>query len=64
VSVKDSSAAFLKYVTQIGLALSSEIEILEVRDFDGSLMISFNEKLENVSRRFAQHIYVKLSMDN
>ena len=60
VSVKDNSAAFLKYVAQIGLALSSEIKVEEVRDFDGSLLIVFNDKSENVSRRFAEHIFVKL----
>ena len=59
VSVKDSSAAFLKYVSQIGLALSSHIEILEIRDFDDSLLIAFNDKQENVSRRFAEHIFVE-----
>lgn len=60
VSVKDNSAAFLKYVTQIGLALSSEIKILEIREFDESMLISYNNKQENVSRKFAESIYVEL----
>jgi len=60
VSVKDNSAKFLKYVTQIGLALSSEIKILEIRDFDHSMLISFDNKTENVSRKFAENVFVEL----
>lgn len=60
VSVKDNSAVFLKYVTQLGLALSSEIEVKEIREFDGSMLISYDGKLENVSRMFAESVYVSL----
>lgn len=58
VSVKDNSAVFLKYVTQLGLALSSEIEIMEIREFDASMLISYDGKKENVSKKFAESIYV------
>lgn len=59
ISVKDNSAVFLKYVTQLGLALSSEIEVLEIREFDGSMLISYDGKKENVSKKFAESIYVE-----
>ncbi len=59
VSVKDSSVAFLKYVTQIGLALSSEILIKEIREFDDSMLIAFDNKVENVSKQFADNIFVQ-----
>ncbi len=59
ISVKDSSAVFLKYVTQLGLALSSEIEILEIREFDASMLIAYDGKKENVSKKFAESIYVE-----
>ena len=59
VSVKDNSAVFLKYVTQLGLALSSEIEILEIREFDASMLISYDGKKENVSKKFAESIYIE-----
>ena len=59
VSVKDNSAVFLKYVTQLGLALSSEIEIVEIREFDASMLISYDGKKENVSKKFAESIYVE-----
>ena len=59
VSVKDNSAVFLKYVTQLGLALSSQIEIVEIREFDGSMLISYDGKQENVSKMFAESVYVE-----
>lgn len=59
VSVKDSSANFLKYVTQLGLALSSEIQVGDVRDFDGSMLITYDGRTESVSRKFAQNIFVE-----
>ena len=60
ISVKDSSAAFLKYVTQLGLALSSEIKVVEIREFDGSMLISYDGKHENISNKFSESIYVEL----
>jgi DtxR family Mn-dependent transcriptional regulator len=59
VSVSDGSVAFLKYVSQIGLALSSEIEVLDHREFDGSLLIRFNDKEESVSKTFAENVSVE-----
>jgi len=56
----DNSAVFLKYVTQLGLALSSEIKVQEIREFDGSMLISYDGKNENVSNMFAESIYVEL----
>ncbi len=58
VSVKDGSAAFLKYVSQIGLALSSVIEVVERREFDDSIQIAYNDRKENVSRKFAENVFV------
>ena len=60
VSVRDSSAKFLKYVTQLGLALSTEIEVREIRDFDGSLLLAYDNRMESVSRKFAENIFVKI----
>ena len=60
VSVRDSSAEFLKYVTQLGLALSTEIEVREIREFDGSLLLAYDDRTESVSRKFAENIFVKI----
>ncbi len=51
VSVRDSSAEFLKYVTQLGLALSTEIEVKEIREFDGSLLLAYDDRKESVSQK-------------
>lgn len=59
LSVKDGSASFLKYVSQIGLALSSEILINDVREFDGSIVIYFDGKEETVSHKFAMNVFVE-----
>jgi len=60
VSVNDASVTFLKYVSEIGLALSSEIKVLEVREFDSSIKIQFNNKEETVTRKFADNVFVKV----
>ncbi|WP_025742543.1 metal-dependent transcriptional regulator [Aquimarina pacifica] len=59
ISVKDGSVSFLKYVSSIGLALSSEIKVLEVREFDKSMKIEFNNCVETVTRKFADNVFVK-----
>ncbi|MFD2565376.1 metal-dependent transcriptional regulator [Aquimarina rubra] len=60
VSVNDASVTFLKYVSEIGLALSSEIKVLEVREFDSSIKIKFNDIEETVTRKFADNVFVKV----
>ena len=59
VAVKDSSVEFLKYVTKIGLELSSEILIIEKRDFDGSILIKFNDQELSVSAKFCENVFVE-----
>ncbi|EZH71765.1 iron-dependent repressor [Aquimarina atlantica] len=58
VAVNDGSVHFLKYVSEIGLALSSEIKILEVREFDKSIRIKFDNTIETVTRKFADNVFV------
>ena len=60
VSVKDSSAAFLKYVSQLGLALNSEIKIIDIIDFDESILIQYDGKENAISKKFAEHVFVQL----
>lgn len=58
--VKESSIQFLKYVSSVGLVLSTEIKVHKKRDFDGSVIIEFEQKKETVSQKFANNIYVEL----
>ena len=61
IGVKDGSVAFLKFVTKIGLELSSSISVIEKQEFDESLTIEFADKQVNVSRKFAENVFVVVS---
>lgn len=58
ISVKDSSVAFLQYVTRIGLELSDQIRIVDKQEYDGSMTIAFGGKEVNVSRKFAENLLI------
>jgi len=58
VSVKDNSAAFLQYVSQMGLKLKSTIRILEKREFDNSLVLEVDGKTISVSEKFSLNVFV------
>ncbi|AXT56111.1 metal-dependent transcriptional regulator [Aquimarina sp. MMG015] len=60
IAVNDGSVNFLRFVSEIGLALSSEIKVLEVREFDKSIRIQFNNSIETVTRKFADNVFVKV----
>jgi len=59
VAVKDSSVEFLKYVTQIGLELSTKIKVLEKREFDESSLIEFGDNQLSVSKKFCENVFVE-----
>ena len=58
VAVKDTSVAFLKYVTKLGLELSSELTVAEIQEFDGSRSIVTDGKTISVSGKFAENVFV------
>ncbi len=58
VAVKDGSVEFLKYVTKLGLELSSRIRIVAAREFDESMTIDIDGREVNVSRKFAENVFV------
>jgi len=60
VSVNDNSAAFLKYVQELGIEINNKIEVLSKLDYDESLEILVKQKVSRVSKKFAQNIYVIL----
>lgn len=58
--VKDTSAAFLQYLTQLGLRLDSQIKVLEVIDFDHSMRIALQDGREiHISEKFSQYVFVQ-----
>jgi DtxR family transcriptional regulator, Mn-dependent transcriptional regulator len=58
VSVNDNSAAFLKYVQEVGIEINNKIEVLSKLDYDESIEILVKQKVSRVSKKFAQNIYV------
>lgn len=60
VGVKDSSAAFLKYLDNNRIALGTSIKMLSEEEFDLSLKIEINDKVIVISHKIASNLYVKL----
>lgn len=58
VAVKDNSAVFLNYVVELGLGINNQIEVVSKQHFDDSMEILINGKINRVSKKFAQNIYV------
>lgn len=46
VNVADHSTSFLKYLDKQGIALNDEIQVIEVQDFDASLLVQLASKKE------------------
>lgn len=59
VAVKDNSAAFLQYVVKVGLGLNTQINVMDVQEYDGLMEIDVNGKRTVVSRKFSDNILVK-----
>lgn len=57
--VKDSSALFLQYLTELGLNLQSELTVLEKIAFDNSLRISVDGREVQVSEKFSLNVLVR-----
>ena len=60
VGVKDSSAAFLKYLDNNKIALGTAIKIGSKEEFDLSLKIEIEGREIVISHKIASNLYVKL----
>ncbi|GAA5222432.1 metal-dependent transcriptional regulator [Membranihabitans marinus] len=58
ISVLDNSAAFLQYVSELGMNLKTRIKIISKQDFDNSMEIEVNSKVHRVSEKFTQNVFV------
>lgn len=58
VGVRDNSAAFLEYVSQLGLQLKSSIKVIRKGEADESLIIRVDGREYNVSEKFCRNIFV------
>ncbi|MES2621815.1 MAG: metal-dependent transcriptional regulator [Bacteroidota bacterium] len=58
VGVKDSSAKFLQYLDTVNIHLGSDIEVKDVFEFDGSVVIQIDRKPKStISKLAAQNIF-------
>ena len=59
IAVKDNSPSFLQYLSQIGIAIQSEIMVLQRYEFDHSISLEIDGIKINISDKAAQNIYCK-----
>ncbi len=57
--VEDHSAVFLQYLDQMGLALGTEVELLERMDYDQSVRIRIHGQEQVLSEKVSRNLYVK-----
>jgi DtxR family Mn-dependent transcriptional regulator len=63
VSVKDSSANFLRYLDKIGLRIGSVITLLDKIEYDGSSQIAFDQNPSIfVSKEVMSNLFVAKSL--
>ncbi|MFV0530701.1 MAG: metal-dependent transcriptional regulator [Flavobacteriales bacterium] len=60
IAVNDNSISFLQYVSKLGLVLSSTITVVDVLQFDKTIRITFDQKTETVSHKFAENVFVEM----
>lgn len=60
IGVRDSSDVFLKYLDKHGIALGTQIEIIEKEHFDSSLQVMIDSAKINISNKIAGNLFVKI----
>jgi DtxR family Mn-dependent transcriptional regulator len=58
LKVNDFDSSFLKHISRIGIELNKEIEVKDVLNFDGSMLLAIDGKELNVSNKLAANIFV------
>jgi DtxR family transcriptional regulator, Mn-dependent transcriptional regulator len=59
LAVKDNSAEFLNFATELGLSVDQMIQVKSKQTFDSTMEIVIGDKINRISLKFAQNIYVK-----
>lgn len=60
VGVRDSSTAFLKFLDKNNIALGNRLQVLEIEEFDGSLLIGIHDTKMQISHEIASNLYIKI----
>lgn len=56
--VSEHSSAFLKHLEKLGLTLGRKIQVSEILDFDGSVILLIDDQSINISKEVAKHILI------
>lgn len=56
--VHDFDSSFLQYISKIGIELNKELNVIDVLDFDNSLIIIVDEQQTSISSKIAANIFV------
>ena len=59
MGVEDEQTEFLQYLNKIGLHLGTQIDILDKLSFDGSIIVSMDERQVQFSITIAKQISIK-----
>ena len=59
IGVKDSSAAFLKFLDNATIKLGSTLKVISKEEFDNSLLIENNDLTISISHQIAKNLFVK-----
>jgi len=60
MGVTEHSSLFLKHLEKLQLTLGTEIKVLDITSFDGSVELLLNNKKITVSPEVAQHLLIKI----
>ncbi|HUH46014.1 MAG TPA: metal-dependent transcriptional regulator [Arenibacter sp.] len=60
VGVRDSSAIFLKFLDKNNIALGNRLQVMEIEEFDGSLLIDIDGVTMQISHQIASNLYIKI----
>jgi DtxR family Mn-dependent transcriptional regulator len=60
VGVSEHSSSFLKYLEKSNLTLGTNLQMLGITDFDGSVELRLGKQKISISREVAKHILMKL----
>lgn len=58
ISVRDTSATFLQYASEMDMDLDTLIEVLDRQEFDNSMFIRVQENNHWVSEKFSRNVFV------
>jgi Fe2+ transport system protein FeoA len=58
--VREDDAAFLRYLTELGIGLQAHVEVTERAPFDGPIQITVAGRSHAVGRAVAERIFVEM----